>query len=215
MSGKVSESPFVIRQMEIGPMQNFVYLIGSRETQEAAVVDPAWDVPAILEEAEKLNLKITRAFVTHTHFDHVNGLPALLQKTDAKVYVHKEEVKQLKIPASQIVGTQAGFELDLGGFSIRFLHTPGHTIGSQCFEVVGSLVSGDTLFVHNCGRTDLPTGSTEQMYETLQILSKLPGKTILYPGHNYGPAPTSTIEDENKNNPYMRIHNLKEFLETP
>src|SRR5258706_11443950 len=211
----LNESPLIIHQMEVGPMQNFVYLIGSRQTGEAAVVDPAWDVPAILKEAEKLDLKITRAFVTHTHFDHVNGVNDLVAKTDAKIYVHKEEAKQLKVPATQIVGTSHGFDLDLGGFTVHFLHTPGHTCGSQCFEITGNLVSGDTLFVNNCGRTDLPTGSTEEMYQTLRFLSGLPENTVLWPGHDYGPTPTSTIGDQRKSNPYMKIHNLKKFLDTP
>jgi len=208
-------SSLIIHQMEVGPMQNFVYLIGSRNTGEAGVVDPAWDIPEVLKEAEKLGLRVTRAFVTHTHFDHVNGVNALVEGTDAKVYVHKEEAGQLKIPQSQIVKTEHGFELDLGGFTVRFLHTPGHTCGSQCFEIRGNLVSGDTLFVHNCGRTDLPTGSPEEMHRTLQFLASLPGNTVLWPGHDYGPTPTSTIEEENKNNPYMKIHNLKQFLDTP
>ena len=146
----------IIRQMELGPMQNFVYLIGSRQSGEAAVVDPAWDVSRILEEAKALNLKITRALVTHTHFDHINGLTELLEKTDAKVYVHKSEAKNTKVPNSQIVKTDKGDEFDLGGVTLRFIHTPGHTCGSQCFEITGNLVAGDTLFVQNCGRAVLP-----------------------------------------------------------
>jgi len=206
--------PFKIFQMELGPMQNFVYLIASEKTREALVVDPAWEVSKILAKAKEQDLKIRGALVTHTHFDHINGLQELLEATDAKVYVHSSEAANTKIPASQIVETSHGHELELGGVGIRFLHTPGHTCGSQCFEIKGNLVSGDTLFVNNCGRTDLPTGNREQMFQTLQFLSGLPGGTILFPGHDYGPTPTSTIEDENQNNPYLKVHDLKTFLGT-
>jgi len=207
-------SHFKIYQLPLGPMQNFVYLVVSEKTKDALVVDPAWEVPKILEKARELDVKIKGALVTHTHFDHINGLGELLDATDAKVYVHSSEATNTKIPASQIVETSHGYELDLGGVGIRFLHTPGHTCGSQCFEIKGNLVAGDTLFVHNCGRTDLPTGNREQMFGTLRFLSGMPGDTILFPGHDYGPTPTSTIQEENDKNPYMKIHHLETFLKS-
>jgi hydroxyacylglutathione hydrolase len=204
----------ILHQMEVGPMQNFVYLIGSKKTGEVAVVDPAWEVDRILEQAASMDVKVKYAFVTHTHFDHINGLSDMLDKTDAKVYVHKTETANTKIPDSQIVPTDHGHELEIGDVKIRFLHTPGHTCGSQCFEISGNLVAGDTLFVHNCGRTDLPTGNREEMFSSLKFLSELPANTILFPGHDYGPTPTSTIEEEKEQNPYMRIENLDEFLKS-
>ena len=95
---------------------------------------------------------------------------------------------------------------------VTFLHTPGHTPGSQCFLVGDRLVAGDTLFVQGCGRVDLPGGDPEQMYYTLtQRLAKLPASTVLYPGHNYGPSETSTIGDELELNPYMRIRSIEDW----
>jgi len=127
--------------MEVGPMQNFVYLIGSKKKGEVAVVDPAWEVDRILEQASSMDVKVKYAFVTHTHFDHINGLSDLLDKTDAKVYVHKTETDNTQVAKSQIVPTVHGHELEMGDVKVRFLHTPGHTCGSQCFEITGNLVA--------------------------------------------------------------------------
>jgi glyoxylase-like metal-dependent hydrolase (beta-lactamase superfamily II) len=96
---------------------------------------------------------------------------------------------------------------------VEFLHTPGHTTGSQCFLVDGSLISGDTLFIGSCGRVDLPGSDPQQMYESLvNKLARLPDETILYPGHNYASAPTSTIGEQKRRNPFLRFQNLHEFL---
>ncbi|HLD56358.1 MAG TPA: MBL fold metallo-hydrolase, partial [Candidatus Omnitrophota bacterium] len=95
---------------------------------------------------------------------------------------------------------------------INFLHTPGHTPGSQCFLIGNNLVSGDTLFINACGRCDLPGGNAEEMYQSLTRLAGLDENTILYPGHNYADEPTSTIKNEKRFNPYMQLTNLSDFL---
>ncbi|MBI2466321.1 MAG: MBL fold metallo-hydrolase [Candidatus Rokubacteria bacterium] len=209
-----------LKQLELGPMQNFVYLVGDREAGQCLVVDPAWELDTVVQAAEADAMRITGALVTHTHPDHVGGhlfgmdipgVETLLELTPAKVYVHKAEREFLRGFGSDLAPVEAGTELAVGRFTITFIHTPGHTPGSQCFYVDGRLISGDTLFINACGRTDLPGGDPAEMHRSLtQRLAKLPDDTILLPGHNYG-GPSSTIGDEKRQNPFMRI-GLAEFL---
>ncbi len=210
-----------LKQMELGPMQNFVYLLGDPATRQCAVVDPAWEIDTIVETATADDMTIVAALITHTHQDHVGGhlfgmnIPGVeefLEKVKAKVYVHKAEREFLKGLGSDLVKVDNTDTLQVGGLGLTFLHTPGHTPGSQCFLVDGRLVSGDTLFIGSCGRTDLPGSDPTEMYYSLtQRLYKLPDETVLFPGHNYG-GPSSTIGDEKRENPFMRFTSLGEFL---
>ena len=217
----------ILKQLEVGPMMNFVYLIGCAETREAAVVDPAWDVPAILKMAEDCDLKITRILLTHGHPDHMNGLEALLKATDAQVCLHADETDYLKEVSAyfgmpvDFLGRRSGNlramadgeTIHLGKLPLQFLHTPGHTPGSQCFLTEGSLVSGDTLFVNACGRVDLPGGDPEKMWHSLtHRLGTLDDSTVLYPGHNYGDRPTATMGEQKQNNPYLKFASLNDFI---
>jgi len=217
-----------MKQAEIGPMANFVYLLGCPETREAAVVDPAWDVPAILRMARESDLRITRILATHGHPDHINGLEELLEATDATVYMHADEVSYMKEVAAlfQIrigfLSTRSanfrpvadGDELRIGNLAVRFIHTPGHTPGSQCFLVENSLVSGDTLFINACGRVDLPGGDPEKMWWSLnRKLAVLDDNTILLPGHHYSDRSISTIGEQKQSNPYMQYTSLSQFLQ--
>jgi glyoxylase-like metal-dependent hydrolase (beta-lactamase superfamily II) len=211
------------KQLEIGPMQNYVYLIGSLETRKVAVVDAAWEIDTILKIAKQDEMEITHAFVTHTHPDHVgggfagmeiDGVTELLEKCKAKVVVHKAEAEFLKgLSASDLIKTDHGDKIVVGGIEIELMHTPGHTPGSQCFLVDNRIVSGDTLFIDACGRVDFPGGNPEQMYNSLtQKLMALPDETILFPGHNYAALPHATIGEQKKTNPYLRFTSLKQFL---
>ena len=201
-----------LKQMEIGPMQNFVYLVGDLNTREALVVDPAWDVKTVLGQAERDGFKIKGALITHTHFDHVNGLEELLKKTDGVVYIHKNEAEFLKGMKDNIRKMEGGSQIKVGQVEINFLHTPGHTPGSQCFLVGKNLISGDTLFINACGRCDLPGGNAEEMYRSLSRLADLDESTILYPVHNYADEPTSTMANEKRFNPYLQTTGLDNFL---
>jgi glyoxylase-like metal-dependent hydrolase (beta-lactamase superfamily II) len=211
------------KQLELGPMQNFVYLIGSMETRKAAVVDAAWDIDELLRIAASDDIEITHAFVTHTHPDHVGGrfagvdiegVAELLNKCKAKVVVHKAEAEFLRsLSASDLIKAESGDKIEVGGLEIQLLHTPGHTPGSQCFLVGNRIVSGDTLFIGSCGRVDLPGSNPEQMYYSLtQKLMALPDETILFPGHNYADRSASTIGEQKQSNPYFQFHSLKQFL---
>jgi hydroxyacylglutathione hydrolase len=221
-SPSTSESPLYLRQMELGPMQNFVYLVGDREAGQCVVVDPAWEIDTIVRTAEADGMTIAGVLVTHTHQDHVGGrlfgtdIPGvedLLERVPARVYVHAAEREFLRGLGSDLVKVEAGTALPVGRLTLTLIHTPGHTPGSQCFLVEGRLISGDTLFIRACGRTDLPGGDPEQLYQSLtQRLAKLPDDTVLLPGHNYG-GPASTIGDEKRHNPFLRF-GLGDFLRT-
>jgi len=210
-----------LKQMELGPMQNFVYLVGDPATRQCVVVDPAWEIETIVQTAAAADMTIIGALITHTHQDHVGGhlfglnipgVEELLEKVKAKVYVHKAEREFLKGFGSDLVKVDNTDTLQVGRLGLTFLHTPGHTPGSQCFLVDGRLISGDTLFIGSCGRTDLPGSDPSEMYYSLtQRLYKLPDETVLFPGHNYGGA-SSTLGDEKRGNPFMRFPSLGEFL---
>ncbi len=208
-----------------GQMANFMYLIGDFETREALVVDPAWNVGDLLDTAENDGFTVVGALVTHYHPDHVGGdlwgmevegLAALLGRRGMPIHVNKHEADGLKkvtgVSDSDLRKVDDGDTLELGDLSVEFLHTPGHTPGSQCFLVGNRLVAGDTLFVQGCGRVDLPGGDSEAMYHTLTTkLAKLPEDTILFPGHNYGPTMVSTIGEQMRDNVYMRVRSLDDW----
>ena len=204
-------------------MANFAYLIGSNSSREAAIVDPAWQVEKLLKVAEADEMKVTSVLITHTHADHaggsiggneIEGVAEFLEVCEAKVYVHKSEADRLSVPASQVEKTDEHSRLTLGGLTLEFIHTPGHTPGSQCFKVADRLVSGDTLFIGSCGRTDLPGSDPGELYISLtQKLAKLDEKTLVFPGHNYAQHATQTsIEQEKAHNPFMRFPSKSAFL---
>jgi glyoxylase-like metal-dependent hydrolase (beta-lactamase superfamily II) len=219
-------SNLYLRQVLIGPMANYVYLIGDPETRETMVVDPAWDVQGILDILDKDDMKLTGALVTHYHPDHIGGdlmghsipgIPDLLEKRPVKIYMHKEEAPYVKttlgLESSDFVAVDGETTVQVGNVPVRMIHTPGHTPGSLCFLVDGNLVSGDTLFIGACGRVDLPGASPEDLYYSLtQKLKKLPDETVLYPGHNYASDNTSTIGREKDSNVFMRFESVDDFL---
>ena len=201
------------KQLELGPMQNFIYLIGDPATREAAVVDPGWEVPQILNAAERDGYRLTKAFVTHHHFDHVQGLSALLAAVDVPVYVHREDAPLLEINPSSLKPMRGGETVQVGGLAITLIHTPGHTPGSQCLLAGGHLLSGDTLFIRACGRCDLPDSNPRTLYDSLaNKLKRLEDETVVCPGHNYAEVPLSTIGEEKQHNPFLGMPTVEEFL---
>tara|TARA_B110000014_G_scaffold168336_1_gene119303 strand:+ start:21 stop:695 length:675 start_codon:yes stop_codon:yes gene_type:complete len=210
-----------LEQLLVGPMDNFIYLVGSKSTREVALIDPAWDIDALLTHIKEKDLKLTSVLVTHYHPDHIGGgmgghsiegIAELLEKDPVKIFVHKLEVEGVKkvtgVSDIDLNIVESGDHLTIGENDIEFLHTPGHTPGSQCFKVNNNLVSGDTLFVQGCGRVDLPGSNSEDMFHSLQKLSALPDETILYPGHNYSAEPYESMERVKEINTYLRIEDL-------
>ena len=210
-----------LEQLLVGPMDNFIYLIGSKSTREVAIIDPAWDIDALLNHIQEKDLKLASVLVTHYHPDHIGGgmgghsiegIAELLDRDPVKIFVHKLEAEGVKkvtgVSDTDLNIVESGDHLTIGENDIEFLHTPGHTPGSQCFKVNNNLVSGDTLFVQGCGRVDLPGSNSEDMFHSLQKLSALPDETILYPGHNYSAEPYESMERVKQINTYLRIQDL-------
>jgi glyoxylase-like metal-dependent hydrolase (beta-lactamase superfamily II) len=194
-------------------MKNYIYLIANSETKEAVVVDPAWDVESIKALSTEMEYKLTAMFITHGHPDHTNGIEKLLKTHDLPVYVSKHEASFYKPIGENIKEVDDSFSYNLGDLKIDFIHTPGHTPGSQCFLVDGKLVSGDVLFLDGCGRCDLPGGCVHTMYDSLyNKLLKLPKSTSIYPGHNYHHLDHDTLEAQTKTNPYLMADNLHQFV---
>ncbi len=225
------ESDLYFRQTPVGQMANFAYLVGSLESREALVVDPAWQVDDLLDQAEADGMTVVGALVTHYHQDHVGGalfgqsiegLDRLMERNPVPVHVNKHEadglVQVTGVSRSDLVVHEGGDLIELGGIRTRLLHTPGHTPGSQCFLVEepgrpGQLVSGDTLFLGSCGRVDLPGSNPEDMYRSLNTtLKQLPDETILYPGHLYSAEGKSTLGEQKLTNPFLRVTSLEMFL---
>jgi len=214
------------KQLELGPMQNFVYLVGDPVTRSLAVVDPAWEIETILDEARRHDMEITHLLVTHFHPDHLGGRmmgmsvrgaqDLLAAGVKAKVHIHKAEAPYVNrvtdLSQSDLQTVEPGDVVNVGEVPVKFIHTPGHTPGSQCFLVGDALVSGDTLFIGSCGRVDLPGSDPAKLYESLTTLSQLPETTRLFPGHNYASAASSTIGEQKLRNPFMRFENVQDFL---
>ena len=211
----------IIEQIQIGPMENFTYIVGSRSTREVVLVDPAWDIGALLDRIDDSDYKLVGSLVTHYHPDHIGGsmrghgiegLADIMERNPVKIYANKLEADGVQrvtgISQSDIVRVESGDTMKVGVIEVEFLHTPGHTPGSQCFKIKNTLVSGDTLFIDGCGRVDLPGSDSEDMYHSLQMLKSLPDETLLLPGHNYSAVPNATMGDTKSMNAYLNVKDL-------
>ena len=218
------QDELILEQIQIGPMENFTYLLGCKRTREVAIVDPAWDIAGLIDIISEKDYVLKAALITHYHPDHcggslgknnVPGVAELLEQYSIKVYSNTLEADGLKkvtgISNTDMVRVASGDTLKIGDVEVQFLHTPGHTPGSQCFKIKKTLVSGDTLFINGCGRVDLPGSNIDDMYHSLQKLASLPQDTLLLPGPNYGHIPHATMEETIQHNPYMRISSLENW----
>jgi glyoxylase-like metal-dependent hydrolase (beta-lactamase superfamily II) len=208
-------------------MVNFVYLIGDRETGEAVAVDPAYDIRGILDVLDADDMRLVGALATHYHQDHVggdmmgyqiSGVRELLMLRPVPIHVQADEspwVQRItEASASDLVEHASGDVVMVGDIPIELIHTPGHTPGSQCFLVDDKLVSGDTLFLEGCGRTDLPGGDPRALYESLtQRLSKVPDDAVLFPGHFYSAEPSAQMGETRRLNYVFRPRNEQQWLQ--
>ncbi len=207
-------------------MVNFSYLIGDRVTGETVMVDPAYNTDDLVDIVEMDGMKLVGVLGTHYHADHVggsmmgfelNGIAQLLERVDVPVHVQDEEAvlvtKVTGVGDDHLVRHVSGDTVSVGQVDIELIHTPGHTPGSQCFLVRGCLVSGDTLFLDGCGRTDLPGGDAEQLYYSLtDRLSKVPDDTILFPGHQYSPEASKPMGETRASNIVYKPSSIEQWL---
>lgn len=209
----------ILKSFDVGPMQNVGYLIGDDMSKKAILVDPAWEADTFLRMAEEAGLTVAGLAVTHAHYDHTNAIEELLNTLDVPVYANRNEVPYAK-SGSSIVGTlgrtvrptEGGEKISLGDVEIEFLHTPGHTPGSQCLKVGTSLLTGDTLFVGGCGRSDLPGGDAATLFRSLKKIATLPAELEVCPAHDYGDVRTRPLREELAANPYLKMRDENDFL---
>jgi len=207
-------------------MVNFSYLIGDCQTGEAVMVDPAYDVGGLLQVLADDDMRCTGVLATHYHADHIGGslmgypiqgVADVLEQLSVPVHVQRDEapwiLRTSGIGEADLVQHSSGDVVQVGELDIELVHTPGHTPGSQCFAVAGRLVSGDTLFLDGCGRTDLPGGDPEQMYESLTTrLARFGDGTVLYPGHLYSPEPSATMGETRNRNYVFRLRTPEQWM---
>lgn len=204
----------ILEQLELGPMQNFIYFIGCAQTKQVALVDPAWDADGVLKQAVDKGYTITKILLTHGHWDHVQGVDEISQRLNVPVLISAEEAPFYLPECQNLQRIKDGDRIAIGNILVECIATPGHTTGGMCFHVENILLTGDTLFVNGCGRCDLPGGDDEALYHSLyEKILKLPDETLIYPGHRYGPWPHSTLEKQKKANPYLKCGSKEEFLE--
>lgn len=228
--------PFYFRQLLSGrdfaiddpmarQMVNFAYLLGDRRTGECVVIDPAYAIDDIISVAEADGMKITGALASHYHADHIGGsmmghtiegITALLEKSPVPIHINVHEapwvVRTTGVSESDLVLHESGDEILVGDIPITFVHTPGHTPGSQCFLSAGCLISGDTLFLDGCGRTDLPGSDVEAMYESLTRLATLPDDTVVLPGHRYSEPPAARLSEVKEFNYVFKPRTREQWL---
>jgi glyoxylase-like metal-dependent hydrolase (beta-lactamase superfamily II) len=195
-----------ILQLQAGQADNFTYLVWCPNTLKAMVVDPSFAPELLLEAAAERGLHIHILANTHGHRDHIAGNDSILKATGAVLAASPIDLPQAQEQLSN------GSRISLGEEQIEVWHTPGHTPGSMIFKVGDAVITGDTLFVSRCGRADLPGGDVEALYRSLQRIKKLPPQTRVYPGHDYGPTPSSTIAWELENNDFLKCPDLDSFI---
>ncbi len=217
----------IVKQMIVGSMEVFCYILGCEETQKALLIDPAGDEKHIVDTARALGLTIESVVNTHGHPDHTCGNAKIKDLTGAKIYMHPLDDRLFNTPEGQYMARHMGFAISppadvhvedgdmvsFGNRKLTVLHTPGHSPGGICLYGENNLFTGDTLFVGAVGRTDLPGGSLDIMLRSIKekILS-FPDDTVIWPGHHYGASPTSTVALEKKHNPYITDFHLASVL---
>lgn len=206
-----------VLQVAVGGFDdNFSYIVYDEATKNAAVVDPSGELELLLEAIDERDLDIVGVLITHTHHDHIEKLDELLRSYTVPVYVH-EEGRHSVVSQGPIHSVHEGDTIELGESILRVLYTPGHIDDAVCYFIaaehaedgVPKLISGDTLFVEGCGRTN--QNDVRALYDSLQQLKKLPDTTLVYPGHDYGSKPHSTLRWEMRHNKYLLAKDFKEF----
>ena len=209
-----------VAQFELGDYRNFIYLILDWKEKKAAIVDPQSDLERPLNSLRENGFTLDGVFLTHTHHDHIAGVPKLVESFQGiPIYVHPIDAKRLHAKFLSSVHPLSDEEtVKVGSLSIRVMHTPGHSAGECCyyFERGGKYVfTGDTLFIRDCGRTDFEDGSNDQMFESLQRIKTLPPETIILPGHHYAKECASELSREIIESAPLRCKSVADLAALP
>ena len=197
-----------VSQMLVGQMANFSYIVADEKSMEAGIIDPSWNLELIYSALKTNNWKAKYIINTHSHFDHVLGNEQVAEVTGAKIVQHE------KSDTFKDIAVMDGEVIKIGDVHVKVMYTPGHSNDSICLTINNEVIfTGDTIFVGNCGRTDLQGGNAAQLYDSLYYkIMSLDDSMIVYPGHDYGPTPTSTIYNEKINNPVLKFKSRDSFL---
>lgn len=196
-----------VLQIQVGNMANFSYILWDRSSNICAIIDPSWEIEKILNIVNSNSLKLEYIINTHSHFDHVLGNEQIVALTNAKIVQHSLS------PLHKDIEVEDGSQISVGKIKLDVIYTPGHSEDSICLILKNHCIfSGDTIFIGNCGRTDLPGGNTTKLFYSLDRLKNLDDNLIIYPGHNYGQVPKSLLREEKKTNPFLQFNSLAEFL---
>ena len=201
-----------IEQLQLGPMDNFIYVVADVEANVAVVVDPAWDATEIVDAIDEKGYELTAIWLTHGHDDHTNIVPALVAQKPAPVYLSKRMPLAWRPDVAPTYEFDDGDELTVGDIRFTVMATPGHSPDGTCFLHGKHLIAGDTLFIDGCGRCDLKDSDVYAMFESIRRLMALPSDTIVYPGHDYGATPTDSIENQKQTNRFMVAKTLDAFV---
>jgi glyoxylase-like metal-dependent hydrolase (beta-lactamase superfamily II) len=203
----MAEGQSEIIQIPVAGADNFSYLVVCPQSGKALGIDPGISPESMLSVVRERELDLDVLANTHGHGDHIAGNGEVLRVTGATLAANP-----IDVPTAEIV-LKEGSQIQIGALTIDVLHTPGHTPGGLVFNPEGALITGDTLFVTRCGRADFPGSDPEAMYHSLMRLAAFPPETKVFPGHDYGPQPQSTIGFERENNAYMKCPDLESFIE--
>jgi glyoxylase-like metal-dependent hydrolase (beta-lactamase superfamily II) len=221
----LSGRDFAVDDPVAAQMVNFVYAVGDRSIGECVLVDPAYAVADLLDVTAADGMRVVGAVASHYHPDHIGGsmmghtiegVPALLERIDVPIHVQAAEApwvsRTIGLSADELATHEPGDVVTVGEVAIELVHTPGHTPGSQCLLVDGCLISGDTLFLDGCGRTDLPGSDAEAMYDSLRRLAALPDGTVVFPGHRYSLPSSATIESIREQNYVFKPSSKEQWM---
>ncbi|MBT2288323.1 MBL fold metallo-hydrolase [Paenibacillus albidus] len=209
------DTRYLVHQLRMTSDQfiNYCYLIEDTFTQTALIIDPSWNLDKVVDLLQGRHLQLTAIALTHAHDDHVNLVVPLIERYHPVVYMSRTEIEFFAYTCEKLYPINDLDGIPFGDTKVLGLWTPGHTPGGMCFQLHDHLFTGDTLFSEGCGACDLPGGSPEQMFDSIQRISKsLPGHTRIYPGHSYGIEPGKTIEEIKRYNIYLGF-NREEFIE--
>ncbi len=225
LNGKSPQGEIVgepIAQYEIGTYKNFVYLVIDWDHRKALIVDPQKDLSRPLSSLKKYELELVGVLLTHTHFDHIAGVPQLIKDfPEIPIFVPSGETFRMEGTmknTDRLKKIKDGDCISVGKLSLEVIHTPGHSKGECCYYLPGDppyLLTGDTIFIRDCGRTDAETGSNEEMFASIQKIKTFPSKTVVLPGHHYHPNCSSDLATEMKESPPFLCKSVADLANLP